>query len=630
MSSLFDTDAVPYGPSIRFVFEEGNSRTFSFLAIAAAATFATLVVSARQLFQYLRKIQSCTPRTLAIVFLAVPPLFAVSSFLGLVSPRGNGLFQLIRTAATVMATFAYFKLIFWHVGGVTSAVSAIVAKLGDEKDHWLTKIPILVPFRLCIPKIKMTGKLLHHCRGMVWQFFWIQPIGSIAKLWLILEKATGQDRDIDAGVVAIQSFEFVSMLAAIYGLLTIFFATRPILRDFQPLAKMICVYAVFIINTLQNSLIPAILANSNPPDVEAEQTSETVWHPSYRVQAWKDFIVCLEMVVLSLFIGKAFPFSDMMEYNLLKGQQLPHLDIDADDYLAHRVEEAAHTLRAVSTIDPEQMAQDRQQEILARSNSTTSSHRGSGFFGLRRRSSNSSSLQINSNGHPSPSVSDLTGGPPLSSSMHDTSSTVTITDADTGLRADPSLPLQFLRARTNSIKHIHALSRIFPMAGESEVEGDVSPRRPAMDRSHSPRLPGKANKTMSIAFDNGKASSSSDPPSNGHHGHQGAQRFRPATVHETNVSEDAIRSVSPLTELTTTETVIDVDPDGADRLDELSSPEDAQSDSDGGDDGSGLDYEISLQTFGNVPAQPSSGSRLSGRKDTVEEDEFAATADVFS
>jgi choline-glycine betaine transporter len=163
--SLFDTDAVPYGPSARTVFDEGNSRTFSFIAIAAAATFAACALSLRQLLQYVHKIQPCTPRTLAIVLVCVPPLFSISSMMGLISPRGNGLFQLIRASATVMASFAYFKLIFWHVGGVTAAVTKITAKMGNVKDHWLTKIPLLIPLRLCVPKIRMTGRFLSRCRA---------------------------------------------------------------------------------------------------------------------------------------------------------------------------------------------------------------------------------------------------------------------------------------------------------------------------------------------------------------------------------------------------------------------------------------------------------------------------------
>ena len=266
--SLFETDAVPYGPSASTVFADGNSRTFSFIAIAAAATFATCVLSVRQLVQYLNKIQPCTPRTLVILLVCVPPLFAISSMMGLISPRGNGLFQLMRTSATVMASFGYHKVVFWHIGGVPAAVVKIVDMLGDVKDHWLTKIPILIPLRLCIPKVRMSGELLSWCQGyehavMMAAFRTDFGVGVQARDPVFMDRTswchrqaladlgevhwrrygTGAcaclrgwrqdshaclfiDRGIYVAVVTIQSFETVSMLAALYGLLTIFFATR--------------------------------------------------------------------------------------------------------------------------------------------------------------------------------------------------------------------------------------------------------------------------------------------------------------------------------------------------------------------------------------------------------------------
>eukprot|EP00045_Choanoeca_perplexa_P010849 m.112628 g.112628 ORF g.112628 m.112628 type:complete len:627 (+) comp15416_c0_seq4:308-2188(+) len=517
MSSLFDTDAVPYGPSVKTVFAEGNSRTFSFIAIAAAATLAVCAISLRQLLQYLHKIQPCTPRTLAIVLVVVPPLFAVSSMLGLISPRGNGLFQLIRTSAMVMATFAYFKLIFWHVGGVTAAVTKITADMGDVKDHWLTKIPILWPLRLCVPKVYMSGRLLSRCQRLVAQFFWVAPLGSIAKLWLILEKSIGQDRGIDAGVVAIQSFETISMLAALYGLFTIFFATRKILADFQPLAKLAVVYVTFIISTLQNSLIPVILANSDPPPIDAAQSESDVWHPLYRVQAWKDFVVCLEMVLLSLLLRKAFPYNDMFEYNLLKGTQLPTLELEADDYISHRVDAAANTLRAVSAVDPVRVAQQRRQASLASQRSEHTDWLG----GLRRRFSREGSItRVNS----TPQRPDIV-----------------ITPAEQ--EEDPGVPLQFLRARTNSIRHIQSLSMLLDSPGETVTDqpiqlGGSSPNILSSSLGTPPSADNKYQHTDDDPV--GIISFEDSPTCEGQHQDDPSTQFRPAALSRHNTRETSL------------------------------------------------------------------------------------------
>jgi hypothetical protein len=162
--SLFDKDPVPYGPSSYVVFKAGNDSTFTFITIAAAAAGATLLIAIRHLYE-LSRLSHSAPRTLSILVVCVPPLFALTSVFGLISPRGNGLFHLLRSGATVMVVFAYFKLIFWHLGGVTETARSI--QVLGSKGHWLTKIPPCIPFRVCIPPIEMDTAMLLRCRRYV-------------------------------------------------------------------------------------------------------------------------------------------------------------------------------------------------------------------------------------------------------------------------------------------------------------------------------------------------------------------------------------------------------------------------------------------------------------------------------
>jgi hypothetical protein len=150
------------------------------------------------------------------------------------------------------------------------------------------------------------------------------------------------------------------------------------------------------------------------------------------------------MVLLSLLIRKAFPYNDMFEYNLLKSSQLPTLEVGADDYLSHRVDAAANTLRAVSAVDPLQLALQRQASVAS---NQSQSHDWFGLHQLRRRFSREGSIR--SSPPPAPTI------------------TVTPTDED------PDVPLQFLRARTSSIRHIQSLSMLLDHAGESGTDVPV-------------------------------------------------------------------------------------------------------------------------------------------------------------
>ncbi|EDQ91272.1 uncharacterized protein MONBRDRAFT_6366 [Monosiga brevicollis MX1] len=436
--SWFDNEPSPYGPTTATVFTQGNDRTFTLMTIAGAACFATCVTSFRHLRQYLTQLSHNTPRTLAIILVCVPPLFAISSFLGLLSPRGkyvpsrptsrlamlrgaaeghhahqpfpphpgnppscpalaftyfplpptpSGMFHLIRTAATVMAVFAYFKLIFWHLGGVTIASIRVAEEHGHEyEDHWLTKLPPLLPLRLCIPKIRMDVSMIRRCRAMVWQFFTMAPLTAFAQLWIILEKGTNQNAPMEQATLAMQALQTISMIVAVYGLFTIFFATKSLLTadGYQPLLKMLVVHVVFLINTLQSTLIPLLLALSSPPSVNAQQSSHDVWHPSYQTQAWKDFVVSCEMVILSLLIYKAFPVSDLLEYEQMLPGDRPGIGMFEDDYISHRIDNAASLLRRAATMEDYAARSSYAPEV--EQQSPPSLARGDSFARLRTHS----------------------------------------------------------------------------------------------------------------------------------------------------------------------------------------------------------------------------------------------------
>ena len=119
---------------------------------------------------------------------------------------------------------------------------------------------------------------------MVWQFCFFAPWTAFAQLWLLLEKSETQspgrlaldrarmnggkgggaescallgvlraDRTIDSAILAIQLFQNISMIVAIYGVFVIFFATRALLEGYQPLKKVLAIHAFFLISTLQSS-----------------------------------------------------------------------------------------------------------------------------------------------------------------------------------------------------------------------------------------------------------------------------------------------------------------------------------------------------------------------------------------
>ena len=113
---------------------------------------------------------------------------------------------------------------------------------------------------------------------MVWQFCFVGPLMACLQLLFVLEKSEAQskplhrtrlhlarlltlgswalrapaDTALDIAIIVAQTVQNLSMLLAMFAVFTIFFATRKVLPGFRPLRKVLVVYFVFLINTLQS------------------------------------------------------------------------------------------------------------------------------------------------------------------------------------------------------------------------------------------------------------------------------------------------------------------------------------------------------------------------------------------
>ncbi|KAJ8569387.1 hypothetical protein ON010_g5873 [Phytophthora cinnamomi] len=118
-------------------------------------------------------------------------------------------------------------------------------------------------------------RLLRLCKRATIQFVFVKPVFAALSLLML---ACGKYHTLAYQLILVVVYN-ISYSVALYGLWLFYLATRHILQPFNPVLKFFAVKSVVFLTFWQNSLLDFI------PGITNEQTF-----------AWKDFILCVEMV----------------------------------------------------------------------------------------------------------------------------------------------------------------------------------------------------------------------------------------------------------------------------------------------------------------------------------------------
>ncbi|DAZ97325.1 TPA: hypothetical protein N0F65_003689 [Lagenidium giganteum] len=250
-------------------------RSSSLLIALSCCTVAT-ALSVYNIYQHLNHYTRPQLQRYIVRILVIVPVYAIGSFLSLKFVKQALYFDTIRDCYEAFVVYSFLALVLSFAGGE----SVCVLKMQSEPD-----ITHAWPLSRCMSPIGRDGRLLRACKRATIQFVLIKPFFAMLSLVML---SIGQYNTLSYQLILTIVYN-CSYSLALYGLWLFYLATKHILKSFNPVLKFFAVKSVIFLTFWQSSMIDLV------PGITNEQSF-----------AWKDFVLCVEMVPFAMLHLLAF------------------------------------------------------------------------------------------------------------------------------------------------------------------------------------------------------------------------------------------------------------------------------------------------------------------------------------
>jgi hypothetical protein len=246
------------------------------LLIALLCCWAASMLAVFNIYQHLQHYARPQLQKYIVRILAVVPVYALGSFLSLKFVNQALYFDTLRDCYEAFVVYSFLALVLSFAGGE----SVCVLKMQGEPD-----ITHAWPLSKWFSPIGRDGRLLRSCKRATIQFVFIKPVFAMLSLIML---ACGTYHTLAYQLILTVVYN-ISYSVALYGLWLFYLATKHILKTFNPVLKFFAVKSVIFLTFWQSSMIDFV------PGITNEQSF-----------AWKDFVLCVEMVPFALLHYVAF------------------------------------------------------------------------------------------------------------------------------------------------------------------------------------------------------------------------------------------------------------------------------------------------------------------------------------
>lgn len=264
--------------------------------VAGICALLAFLVICWVVFNHLLSYASPAVQRPMVRILIMVPVYAIDSWLSLVFKDYAQYFDLARDCYEAYVLYTFLSLLVGFMGGEATLVCAL-----EEKP------PCRVPIPFCCFRFKPGSHFYHRAKQMILQFVLVRPLCSFATvLFLVLDIYGEGSFAPNRGYLYITIINNVSITVAMYYLVMFYEALAEDLKPFRPVAKFLCVKAVIFFAFWQGVAI-AILAHFGVLHDVGKWTSEDV------ARGLQDFIICVEMLPMSLAFAYAFGARSFLE-----------------------------------------------------------------------------------------------------------------------------------------------------------------------------------------------------------------------------------------------------------------------------------------------------------------------------
>jgi len=272
--------------------------------ISGACAWAAILITCHQIYQYLRWYTNPAEQRWIVRILFIVPIYAFESWLSLLFFKGNHYyvyFNAVRDCYEAFVIYNFLSLCYEYLGGEGNIMSEIRGK--PIKSSWTY-------WTCCLAGMSYNIGFLRFCKQATLQFCVVKPVMSFITIWL-QSYGLYEDGNWDAGkgylyITLIYNF---SISLALYALFLFYFATRELLRPFDPVLKFFTVKSVIFLSFWQGVLLAILEHLCYILPVYDEQGNVEKLTAGTVAAGYQNFLICIEMFFAAVALKYAFPIS---------------------------------------------------------------------------------------------------------------------------------------------------------------------------------------------------------------------------------------------------------------------------------------------------------------------------------
>ncbi|XP_077879695.1 transmembrane protein 184A isoform X1 [Ictidomys tridecemlineatus] len=252
-----------------------------------------------QIYLHLRSYTVPQEQRYIIRLLLIVPIYAFDSWLSLLLLGGHEYyvyFDSVRDCYEAFAIYSFLSLCFQYLGGESAIMAEIRGKPIKSSCIYGT---------CCLRGMAYSIGFLRFCKQATLQFCMVKPIMALATIIL---QAFGRYRDGDfsvrSGYLYVTLVYNASVSLALYALFLFYFATRELLRPFEPVLKFLTIKAVIFLSFWQGMLLAILERCGAIPEVQAIDGTRV--GAGTLAAGYQNFLICIEMLFASLALRYAF------------------------------------------------------------------------------------------------------------------------------------------------------------------------------------------------------------------------------------------------------------------------------------------------------------------------------------
>ncbi|XP_053550979.1 transmembrane protein 184A isoform X2 [Bombina bombina] len=267
--------------------------------ISGVFVWSALLLTCHQIYLHLRNYTVPNEQRYIIRILFIVPIYSFDSWLSLLL-IGNDqyyvYFDSVRDCYEAFVIYSFLSLCFEYLGGESAIMTEIRGKPIRSSCFYGT---------CCLQGISYSIGFLRFCKQATLQFCIVKPIMAVVTIIL---QAFGKYRDgdfnVQTGYLYITIIYNFSVSLALYALFLFYFATKELLRPFEPVLKFLTIKAVIFLSFWQGMLLAILERYGVIP--EAQNINNSMVGAGTVAAGYQNFIICIEMLFAAIALRYAF------------------------------------------------------------------------------------------------------------------------------------------------------------------------------------------------------------------------------------------------------------------------------------------------------------------------------------